>query len=174
MAVQNIKGIFDNTPRKSTYQQKKPNPTGFTPQQWAKILGVKMPLPDSNTMDTWADRSRSNNNRNQRTKRCTGTTDPDKDIEKLRKEGHCFTCNKQVHLSENCPDKAKNETKASVKARIVEMEESEEETKLETTKPLDWDANVCLGKTLKESDKLAIIRKAAEEEQEKEDPDSDF
>ena len=37
MAVQNIKGIFDDTLRKSTYQQKKPNPTGFTPQQWAKI-----------------------------------------------------------------------------------------------------------------------------------------
>ena len=40
MAVQNIKGIFDDTLHKSTYQQKKPNPTGFTPQQWAKILGV--------------------------------------------------------------------------------------------------------------------------------------
>ena len=83
MAVQNIKGIFDDTLRKSTYQQKKPNPTGFTPQQWAKILGVKMPLPDPNAMDTQTDRSRSNNNRNQCTKGRAGTTDPDKDIEKL-------------------------------------------------------------------------------------------
>ena len=50
MAVQNIKGIFDDTPRKSTFQQKKPNPTGFTPQQWAKILGIKMPLVKNLTM----------------------------------------------------------------------------------------------------------------------------
>ena len=133
-----------------------------------------MPLPDPNAMDTQADRSRSNNNRNQCTKRHAETTDSDKDIKKLWKEGRWITCNKQGHLSRNCPDKAKNKTKASVEARIAETEESEEETKLETTKPLDWDAYVCLGKTLKESDKLTIIRKAAEVEQGKEDPDSNF
>ena len=166
--------VFDNTLRKSTFQQKKPNPTGFTPQQWAKILGVKMPLPDPNAMDTWADRFRSNNNKNQRTKGRAGTTDPDKDIKKLCKEGRCFTCNKQGHISRNCPDKAKNKNKAPVKARIAETEESDEETKSETSEPLDWDAYVCLGRTLKESDKLTIIRKAAEVEQGKEDPDLDF
>ena len=125
-------------------------------------------------MDTRADRSRSNNNRNQRTKGHAGTTDPDKDIEKLRKEGRCFTCNKQGHISRNCPDKAKNKNKAPVKARIAETEESSEEIKSETSEPPDWDAHVRLGRTLKESDKLTIIRKAAEVEQGKEDPDSDY
>ena len=125
-------------------------------------------------MDTRADRSRSNNNRNQRTKGRAGTTDPDKDIEKLRKEGRCFTCSKQGHISRNCPDKARNKTKAPVKARIAETEESDEETKSEISEPLNWDAYVCLGRTLKESDKLTIIRKAVEVEQGKEDPDLDF
>src|SRR5258708_34569997 len=40
MAVQNIKGIYKDTPRKATFQ-KKPNHTGFSPPQWAQILGVK-------------------------------------------------------------------------------------------------------------------------------------
>ena len=174
MVVQIIKGIFEDTPKKSTFPQKKPNPTGFTPQQWARILEVKMPLPDPNAMDTRAGRSRANTNRNQCTKGCAGTTDPNEDIKKLRKEGCCFTCNKQGHISRNCPNKAKNETKTPVKARITETEESDEETKSETSEPLDWDAYVCLGRTLKESDKLTIIRKAAEVEQGKEDPDLDF
>ena len=89
-----------------------------------------------------------------------GTTEPDKDIEKLRKEGRCFTCNKQGHISRNCPDKAKNKNKAPVKARSAEIEDSDEETKSETSEPLNWDAYVRLGKTLRESDKLTIIRKA--------------
>jgi hypothetical protein len=55
--VQNVAAIgTDGMGRKN-----KPfNKMGFSPQQWAKILNVKMPL-DPNTMDTRADRSCSFN-----------------------------------------------------------------------------------------------------------------
>jgi hypothetical protein len=172
IAVQNIKGIYEDTPRKSTFQ-KKPNPTGFTPQQWARILGVKMPLPNPNAMDTRADRSRSN-----KTKGRASTTAPKKDSDTLRKEGCCFTCEKQGHLANKCPDKAKKgKDKAPVKARVVETEESDNDTKSDTSsikEPLDWKTFHRMGRTLPEGDKLIIIRKAAEAEQGSEDPELDF
>jgi hypothetical protein len=109
-AVQNIRGINDETPRKAFTNKK----TGFSAKQWAQILGVKMPTPDPNAMDTHADRSRSYSNfRNKkRTLGRVSTTKEDPDIQ--RKEGRCFTCNKQGHLARNCPDKPtdKRKTKA--------------------------------------------------------------
>jgi hypothetical protein len=46
-AVQNLRAMHDEPWMKNTTKQK-----GFTPQQLAKILGVKMPAPDANAMDT--------------------------------------------------------------------------------------------------------------------------
>jgi hypothetical protein len=63
-AIQNIRGIYEDTPRKQSSQKK-----GFSAQQLAKILGVKMPSLDPNAMDTRADRSRSFN-KNRRTQGC--------------------------------------------------------------------------------------------------------
>jgi hypothetical protein len=45
-AVQNIRGIYEDTQRKQSLQKK-----GFSAQQLAKILGVKMPSLDPNTME---------------------------------------------------------------------------------------------------------------------------
>ena len=53
-AVQNIKDIHGDTPRKAP--QKKF--VGFSATDLAKILKVKMMLPDPDTMDMWADRNR--------------------------------------------------------------------------------------------------------------------
>jgi hypothetical protein len=70
------------------------NKMGFSPQQWAKILNVKMPL-DPNTMDTGANRSHSFN----RNKGSCGHTSTTEDTQKQHTEGCCFTCNKQGHLA---------------------------------------------------------------------------
>ena len=129
-----------------------------------------MPLPDLNAMDTSADRSRSNR---QRIKGRTGTTTPNKDDQ--RKEGRCYTCNKQGHLARNCPDKPK--TRAPVKAKAAEIEESDDETTYQhggkvTAK--NWESYMRAGEDLPEEDKLVIIRKAAEWEQGQGNPEEDF
>jgi hypothetical protein len=53
-AVQNLRSMNNEPRMRNTTKQK-----GFTLQQLAKILGVKMPAPDANAMDTPADRSHS-------------------------------------------------------------------------------------------------------------------
>ncbi len=52
------------------------------------------------------------------------------DAEKCRKEGQCFTCNKQGHISRNCPDK---KNKPQVKACKAETEDSGNNPKLSLT-----------------------------------------
>jgi hypothetical protein len=163
--VQNVAAIgADGTGRKN-----KPfNKTGFSPQQWAKILGVKMPL-DRNAMDTRADRSRSYN-RNKGTRGRASTTE---DTQKQRAEGRCFTCNKQGHISRNCPDKPPKK-KSQVKAKKAETSDQDSDSKTEDPKPMDLDTYVRLGKSLPEGTKIAIIRKAIEAEQGAEGDDADF
>jgi hypothetical protein len=88
-AVQNIRGIYEDTPRKQSSQKK-----GFSAQQLAKILGVKMLSLDPNTMDTRVDRSRSFN-KNRRTQGCTANITTDA-TETQQKEGRCFTLSRTV------------------------------------------------------------------------------
>ena len=94
----------------------------------------------------------------------------------MRKEGGCFTCQKQGHLEKNCPDKAKNEAKTPIKARVVEVEDSDDDNTSETSfkEPLTWESYSCLGRTLPDEDKLMIVRKVAEAEQGAEGPEMDF
>ena len=54
-AVQNIKDIHGDTPRKAPQKQV----AGFSATDLAKILKVKMPSPDPNATDTRADRNQS-------------------------------------------------------------------------------------------------------------------
>jgi hypothetical protein len=133
-----------------------------------------MPSLDPNAMDTRADRSRSfNKNRRTQGRAANVTADA---TETQRKEGRCFTCNKQGHISRNCPDKKKKD-KALVKARKAETEDSGAEgdgEKSEEEEPISPEAFVRLGKTMKEKDKIAIIKAAIEAEQGKEGPDADF
>ena len=80
-------------------------------------------------MDTRADRSHSYF-RNKGSKGRVSSTKEDPETQ--RREGRCFTCNKQGHLARNCPDKAaKTLDKGKVKARIAETEpiDSEDEAK---------------------------------------------
>ena len=76
-------------------------------------------------MDTRADRSRSFN-RNKGTKGRVSATKEDPEIQ--RKEGRCFTCNRQGHIARDCPQKPKEKPKEKSKARQAETEDSQDET----------------------------------------------
>ena len=104
-AVQNIRGVFDDNPKKS-FKKK-----GYTRQQWAQLLGVKLPSPKEDAMDTRADRSRSFN-RNKGTKGRVSATKEDPDIQ--RKEGRCFTCNRQGHIAKRLPSKDQRKAKGEI------------------------------------------------------------
>jgi hypothetical protein len=132
-----------------------------------------MPTQDPNAMDTHADRSRSYSNfRNKKqTSGHVSTTKEDPDTQ--CKEGHCFTCNKQGHLARNCPDKPTNKRKT--KARTAEVADSDNKTITETpTQEFNPAAYIRLGKSLKEEDKLTILKMAIEAEQGIEGEHADF
>jgi hypothetical protein len=123
-----------------------------------------MPTQDPNAMDTRTDRSRSYSNfRNKKwTSGHVSTTKEDPDTQ--HKEGRCFTCNKQGHLARNCPDKPTDKRKT--KARTAKVADSDNETITETpTQELDPTVYIRLGKSLKEEDKLTILKMAIEAEQ---------
>jgi hypothetical protein len=60
-----------------------------------------------------------------------------KEKEKLSKEGRCFRCKKQGHISCNCPDKDKEEKNAPHRenyqmiVRVAKVEEKEHQGKVE-------------------------------------------
>jgi hypothetical protein len=170
-AVNTIRGFNEEVPQKKFGNR---NKTGFSAKQWAQILGVKMPTPDPNAMDTRADRSRSYFKNKKGSKGRASTTKEDPEVQ--RKEGRCFTCNKQGHLARNCPDKpTKKEDKGKVKARTAETEDSDNESFTEASdKELDPEAYIRLGKSLKEEDKITIVKMAIKAEQGAEGEDMDF
>ena len=85
-------------------------------------------LSDPDTMDTRADRTHSFN-KNKGSRGRVTTTTPAKDTNKQCKEGCCFHCDKQGHISQNCPKKKKEETKACK----AETENSDQESEAELT-----------------------------------------
>ena len=142
-------------------------------QELAKILGVKMLSHDPNAMDTSAGRSRSFK---PKTQGCAANITADT-AEVQRKEGCCFTCNKQGHISKNCPDKQKKKDKAPVKAHKAETKDSGAKGDGESSdkeKSILPDAYICMGRGLKEKDKISIVKMAIDVEQGKGGPDADF
>ena len=149
-AAQNIRDIHGDTPRKAPQKQF----AGFLAADLAKILKVKMLSPHPDAMDTRADRNRLAN-RNHRTQGRASATAP-KDVDQQCAEGRCFTCNKQGHISRNCPDKPTDNKankppfqKKKAKARqaaIIDKETSDGETTYEDP---EIEARVRKGQTLK-------------------------
>ena len=147
--------------------------TGFSAKQWAQILGVKLPAIDPNAMDTRADRSRSYP-RNKGSKGRVSSTK--EDPEKQRQEGRCFTCNRQGHLSRNCPDKAaKTSDKGKVKARNAETEpvnsKNEAEPQNDGNKAK---AVVRLARSMNEEEKIKFLMQVIEADKGAEGEDMDF
>ena len=154
-AVNNLWGFNEDTPKKN-FQQKK----GFLAQQLARLLGVKLPS-DPDAMDTRADRTHSFN-RNRGSRGRVTTTTPAKDTDKQCKEGHCFHCDKQGHISRNCPKKKKED----VKAHKAETENSDQENEAESAEESDNERFGCavsyLRRTMSEEEKMEFILGAIE------------
>jgi hypothetical protein len=150
MAVQNVRGVYEDTPRKGPFRK------GFLVKQWAQILGVKMPTPDPNVMDTRADRSHSKFKYRKGSKGRVSTTKEDSETQ--HKEGHCFTCNKQGHLARNCPDKSTNKPRKT-KARMAKTTDSDNGEITETPDELNPKTYLRLGQSLSEEAKVTFIQK---------------
>ena len=163
-AVNNLRGLYEDTPKKN-FQQKK----GFSPQQLARILGVKLPS-DPDAMDTRADRTCSFN-RNKGSKGRVTTTTPAKDTDKQRKEGCCFHCNKQGHISRNCLKKKKEDTKARKAETEDSGQESEAESAYESAGEEFGHAVIRLGRSMSEEGKMKFILNAIEADKAGDDGD---
>ena len=123
-------------------------------------------------MDTRADRSRSYS-RNKGSKGRVSSTKEDPETQ--RREGCCFTCNKQGHLSRNCPDKsAKTSERGKVKARNAETKPVDSESEAE---PQDEDKAktfVRLARSMKEEEKIDFLMRVIEADKGAEGEDMDF
>ncbi len=165
-AVQNIRGIFEETPKKTSMGGTRPK---MSAQLLAQILGVKMPTPNPNAMDTRADRTRSNNNWKKGTRgHATNTEDETKD---WCKKVQCFGCNQFSHLKRECPnkdEKGKKPVKAHVAKTDTEEEEFEEGSLLEELTSGTEDVLPALisflksGRALPKDKKFYLMRRHAE------------
>ena len=167
-ALQGIRDISEDAPGKKTGKK-----TGFSAKQWAQILGVKLLAIDPNAMDTRADRSRSYPRNKDSKGRVSSTKE---DPETQRREGRCFTCNKQGHLSRNCPDKpAKTSDKGKVKARTAETKPVESHDDIESmTIEEKARAFLRLGRSMEEEEKIDFLMRVIEADKGAEGEDMDF
>jgi hypothetical protein len=172
--VQNLKGHQDNG---ALYKKKdrKNLLGGYTERKWAKILGIdqsKVEIPKrSDAMDTSArTRSKFKGTRGQ----ATTTAKPDTDTQ--CKEGRCFHCNRQGHVSKNCPDnsdssskKKKTPTKGrTAKAKTSTSSASSSDGDVSSSEEEESDSDVdsfmIHAEALKMGSKLHILRMAIEAE----------
>jgi hypothetical protein len=160
-AVQNVKGYQNSgTPQK---KDRRNLLGGYSQREWAKILGVdldKVELPKrSDAMDTSA-RSRS---KFKKTRGRVATTEKP-DTETQRKEGRCFSCNQQGHLSKNCPNKEGQKRKTPIKGRVAETEASDADVSSNEEGPDDLTSYLKRSKALKTDTKLTILKMARDAE----------
>ncbi len=165
-AVQNIRGIFEETPKKTS--------TGGRPkmstQLLACILGVKMPTPNPNAMDTHADRTQSNSWK-KGTKGCMANAE--EESTNWHKKVQCFSCNQFGHIKWNCPKKDE-QGKKPVKAHVADTDAKEVEEGFEEGSLLEEltsgteDVPPALisflksGRALPEDEKFYLMRRHAE------------
>ncbi len=164
-AVQNIRGIFEETPKKTSTAGGKPR---ISMQLLAQILGVKMPTPNPNAMDTHADRTRSNNWK----KGTRGhTANAEEESTNWRNKVECFKYHQKGHIQRNCPNKDDEKGKKPVKAWVAETdaeEDFEEGSLLEELTsgtenvPLALISFLKSGRALPEDEKFYLMRRHAE------------
>ena len=167
-AMQGIHDINEDTSNKKTSKK-----SGFSAKQWAQILGVKLPTLDPNAMDTCADQSHSYF-KNKGLKGHVGSTKEDSETQ--CREGHCFTCNKQGHLAQNCPDKpAKNLDKGKTKAQGAEVKPNDSNKEAEP-QIIEEKAKavIQLGRSMKEEEKINFLMRVIKVDKGAEGEDMDF
>ena len=118
---------------------------------------------DPDTMDTRADRTHSFN-RNRGSKGRVTVTTPAKDTNKQCKEGCCFHCDKQGHISQNCPKKKKEETKVCKAETEDSNHKSEAESANKSAGEEFGHAIIHLGRSMPEEEKMKFILQAIEAE----------
>jgi len=164
-AVQNIRGIFEETPKKTSTTGGKPR---ILMQLLAWILGVKMPTPNSNAMDTRANRTRSNNWKKGTKGHASNT---EEESTNWRNKVECFKCHQKGHIQCNCPNKDNEKGKKPVKAQVAETdakEEFKEGSLLEELTSGTEDVPPALisflksGRALPEDEKFYLMRRHAE------------
>jgi len=166
-AVQNIRGIFEETPKKTSTTGGKPK---MSTQLLARILGVKMPTPNPNAMDMRADRTRSNNWKQGTKGRAANTKD---ETTEWRKKVQCYNCHQNGHIARLCPKKNDDKGKKPVKAWVAETdddnakEEFEEGSLLEELTSGTEDVPPALitflkaGRAVPEKNKLDLMKRHA-------------
>jgi len=166
-AVQNIQGIFEETPKKTSAGGSRPK---MSTQLLACILGVKMPTPNPNAMDTRADRTRSNNWKKGTRGRASNAKE---ESTNWRNTVECFKCHQKGHIQCNCPNKDTDKGKKPVKAWVAETDaedakEFEEGSLLEelTSRNKDIPQGVISflksGRALPEDEKFYLMKRHAE------------
>ena len=109
-----------------------------------------------------------------KTKGRAGTTEKP-DTETQRKEGRCFNCNKQGHLSRNCPDKdTANKKKAPIKGRAAETEASDTDTSDSEEESEVANTFIRKAEAMQLADKLSILKRARDAERGLAPEDEDF
>jgi hypothetical protein len=91
-------------------------------------------------------------------------------------EGCCFNCNKQGHISRNCPDKKdkpKMLNKPKVRARKIDTENSRSDADLEP-EANDPDSFIKCTRVMKEDHKHKIMLMAIAADKKEEGSDQDF
>jgi hypothetical protein len=99
-----------------------------------------------------------------------------KDTEKQCTEGHCFNCNKQGHISRNCPDKKdkpKTLNKPKVQAHKIETENSGSDADSEPEAD-DPDSFIKRARAMKEDHKREIMLMVIAADKKVEGSDQDF
>ena len=164
-AVQNIWGIFEETPKKTSAGGTR---LKMSSQLLARILGVKMPTPNPNAMDTHANRTRSNNWKKGTRGHAANAKD---ESTNWHKKVQCYSCNQFGHIKRDCPKKDDEKGKKPVKARVAETdakEEFEEGSLLEELTSGTEDVPPALisflksGRALPEDEKFYLMRRHAE------------
>jgi hypothetical protein len=143
-------------------------PTKFLAQQLARILGAEEASADSDAMEvdkSDLSRLRYTGWRKRGCDSTTSTSPESTDTEQQHREGRCFTCNRQGHISKHCPKNTWKD-KAPVRTHSGETDSGAEGGPSTGSSDKEESPSVAslirLGRSMSENDKVALIKRVVE------------